>query len=109
MHDPAQSDKYKSGALWGMIATQKVYDNPVGQWNKARIVALGGQVEHWVNGELACQYDLDDPSWQKVKAALPPNKKVAWDSARRGAIALQANGGDVDFKNIRVRTLAPGK
>ena len=109
LHDPAQSDKYKSGALWGMITTQKVYDNPVGQWNKARIVALGGKVEHWVNGELACQYNLDDPSWQKVKAALPPNKKVEWESVRKGAIALQANGGDVDFKNIRVRTLAPGK
>ena len=109
VHDPAQRDGYKSGALWGMITTQKVYDNPVGHWNKARIVALGGKVEHWVNGELACKYNLDDPSWQGVKAALPPNKKVPWEYVRKGAIALQANGGDVDFKNIKVRTLAPGK
>ncbi len=109
VHDPAQSDKYKSGSLWGMILATYVYDNPVGQWNKARLVARGGKVEHWVNSKPACQYNLDDPAWQKVKAALPPNKPVPWESVRKGAVALQANGGEVDFKNIRVRPLKPGK
>lgn len=109
VHDPAQHDKYKSGSLWGMIHASKVYDNPVGQWNKARIVALGGKVEHWVNDQLACQYNIDDPAWQKMKASFPPNKQGTWESVRKGAVALQANGGEVDFKSIRVRPLKKGK
>jgi hypothetical protein len=105
VHDPAQSDRYKSGALWGIILSTKIYDNPLGQWNSGRIVARGGKVEHWVNAQLACQYNLDDPSWHQLKESLPPRKLGTWESVRKGAVALQSNGGEIDFKNVRVRPL----
>lgn len=100
IHDLAQKDEFKTGALWGIIKVDRPADKPVGEWNTARIWIKGGKVEHWVNGQKVCAYDLDSPEWQKLAGN---GKKFA--THRKGCIALQAQAGDVSYKNIRIRSL----
>lgn len=66
----------------------KLSDNaekPVGEWNLMRIIAKGDTIEVYVNGTLV-------------------NK--AWNtSVQEGAICLQAEGANIEFRNIRIKTL----
>jgi len=55
-------------------------ENPVGQWNNVKIECLNNIVKVWVNGVLV---------------------NVGFDcTARKGQIALQAEGSEVEFKHV---------
>jgi hypothetical protein len=58
-------------------------ENPLGEWNRMHIVAKGETVEVYVNGTLV---------------------QKGWDaSVSGGAICLQAERADIQFRNIRIR------
>lgn len=60
-------------------------EKPLGEWNRMRIIAKGAAVEVHVNGTLV-------------------NK--GWNgSASSGAICLQAEKADIQFRNVRIRQL----
>lgn len=58
-------------------------EKPLGEWNKMRIIAKGSTVEVYVNGTLV------NKGWNS--------------SAKKGAICLQAEGADIQFRNIRIK------
>lgn len=60
-------------------------EKPLGEWNKMRIVAKGATVEVYVNGTLV------NKGWNS--------------SATKGAICLQAEGADIQFRKIRIKQL----
>ena len=75
----------------------------VGNWNRARIVSYQGQVEHWLNGELAVKYDRNS---QMFEALVAYSKYKDWDDFGQfseGHILLQDHGNKVSFKNIKIR------
>ena len=80
--------------------------NPVGEWNRTRIVAKGAHIEHWLNGFKLLEYELWSPDWEsKVKeskfAAYP-----TFGRARKGHLAMQGDhAGTLAFRNIRVREI----
>ncbi len=100
IHDITQKDVFKTGSLWGFIKVDQPADKPVGEWNTARIWIKGGKVEHWVNGQKVCAFDMDSPEWKQS-----PGKTKKFSSHRKGYIALQAQAGDVSYRNIRIRSL----
>lgn len=55
-------------------------ENPVGEWNKMAIECLDDKIKVWVNGKLA-NYGINC-------------------TAKSGQIALQAEGSEVEFKNV---------
>ena len=57
-------------------------EKPLGQWNSMRIECLGNTIKVWVNGDLV-NYGYDA-------------------TARRGQIALQAEGAEVEFKKVEI-------
>src|SRR4051812_46416502 len=61
---------------------------PVGEWNDWRVVAVGDRVTFWCNGRRA---------WE-----------VGGFKDRRGYLGLQAEGAPMEFRNIRIKELAPG-
>jgi hypothetical protein len=60
-------------------------ENPVGEWNSMRIECLENNIKVWVNGDLV-NYGYDA-------------------SAKRGQIALQAEGSEVEFRKVELTTI----
>ena len=94
------------GALWGVIHATKDNSRPMGQWNSARLVVRGKRVEHWVNQEMVCGYDMDSQTWRDLLSQASNRRAVNFANHSSGWIALQGNTGVVDYRNIRLRTFA---
>jgi hypothetical protein len=61
-------------------------EKPIGEWNDYKIVCEGDKVTIWVNGDLV--------------------NHVTKCSVTKGAICLQAEGADIEFRDIRLKPLA---
>ncbi|WP_395342925.1 DUF1080 domain-containing protein [Ningiella sp. W23] len=74
-----------------------------GAWNRARIVAKDGHIEHWLNGVKMVEFDRNS---QMFTALVAYSKYKDWPNFGRlaqGHILLQDHGNEVHFKNIKVR------
>jgi hypothetical protein len=57
-------------------------ENPVGEWNTMKIECLGDEIKVWVNGDLVNHgYDC---------------------TARKGQVAIQAEGSEVEFRKLEL-------
>jgi hypothetical protein len=105
-HGDGKNPKTSAGALYAMIAPPKDKKwNPAGEWNKSRIVAKNGHIEHWLNGEKTLAYDWSSP---EVKELVKKSKFASMKdfmSQKGGHIALQHHGEEAWFRNVRVRSL----
>jgi len=111
--DPAygfakQGNTHQTASFYDVLA-QTVYHppRPPGELNQGRILVNGNRVEHWLNGEKVLEYELDADA---VKAAVARSKfkgVKGFGSRVKGHLLLQDHGGDVWFRNIKVR-LGPG-
>jgi hypothetical protein len=62
-------------------------ERPIGEWNQCEIVCQGSEITINVNGTLV--------------------NRVTNASVTRGAIALQSEGAEIHFRNIKLRPLPP--
>ena len=79
--------------------------HPAGQWNKARIVVCGDDVEHWLNGVRVVSYRLHSTSWNELVAGSKFKDMPDYGTRDSGHIALQDHGDVVSYRNIRIRRL----
>lgn len=79
--------------------------NPPGEWNTGKIVAHGNHVEHWLNGEKVVEYEIGSEAWSKLKEGSKWKDAKAYGIAKRGHIDLQDHGGEVWYRNIKIKTL----
>lgn len=106
---------YSGGALTKTQTSASNYDmhaapetkqiNPPGEWNTGRIVANGNHVEHWLNGQKVVEYEINSDEWKKLKAGSKWKDAKGYGIAPRGHIDLQDHGGEVWYRNIRIKTL----
>lgn len=81
-------------------------DNPVGEWNEARIVAKGSKVIHYLNGKKILSFDRKSKKYKdavelsKYKGSVPE-----FGDIKQGYILLQDHGDVVSFKNVKIREL----
>lgn len=94
-----------TGSNYAMQVPDTIPTRPIGQWNTTKIVVNGAHVEHWLNGVKALQYELWSPSWEAQKAAGKWKSDSAYGQSKSGHIALQYHGGDVWFRDLKIKPL----
>ena len=105
----AQDNKTRltcAAAAYGLYPSPEGHLNPIGQWNKTRIIAKGAHVEHWLNDVKVVEYELWSPDWEAKVMAAKFKDWPKFGRAKRGHIGLQGDHeGPLAFRNIRIRAL----
>ncbi len=114
LDDPTQAE----GRNNGKHSTASFYDvlppfpekvaalKPAGEWNSSRILARGGHVEHWLNGQKVFEYELGS---QAVKDAVAKSKFKSvpqFGESVKGHILLTDHNDGTAFRSIRILDLA---
>lgn len=81
------------------------YVNDNGQWNRARIVVNGNQVEHWLNGCKIVAYERGTQQWRALVAYSKYRDWPSFGEYAEGNILLQDHGDAVSFCNIKILEL----
>ncbi len=105
VHNDGKNTLTSAGANYALDAPVRDVTRPVGEWNKARIVAVGPHVEHWLNDVKLLEYRLWTPEWTAKVAKTKFNQWPSYGLAKRGHIGLQEHGDVIAFRNIRIREL----
>ena len=96
----------KLGSLYDLIpAPPSKPLNPMGAWNTARIVVEGNHVEHWLNGVKLLAYDRNTPVFDDLVGRSKFKRVAGFGDWVDGHILLQDHGGEVSFRNIKLRKL----
>ncbi|MCH7720199.1 MAG: DUF1080 domain-containing protein [Planctomycetes bacterium] len=102
-HFDGRNAKTSAGSNYALHAPVRDVTEPVGLFNRSRIVVQGDHVEHWLNGVKIVEYDLGSAEWnQRVaesKFASMPN----YGRMSKGHIVLQDHGDKVWYMNIKIR------
>jgi hypothetical protein len=96
----------RAGAAYGLYPAPDGHVKPVGEWNKTRIIAKGGHVEHWLNDFKLLEYELWSPEWKAKVAATKFKDWPIYGMAKRGHIGIQGDhAGLLAIRNVRIREL----
>ncbi len=93
-----------SGGLWNNSAGAPgkdplvLADKPFGEWNAFRILMVGSRVSVWLNGKKVVDHALMENFYDR-KTPVPPT----------GPIQLQTHGGEIRWRNIYLREIAPAE
>jgi len=95
-----------TGALYDLYepSPAKVL-NPVGQFNRSRIVVCGNRIEHWLNGRLIVVAHVGSAEWQRRVAASKFAKVPGFGENHDGRIMLTDHNSDVWYRSIELTPL----
>jgi len=97
----------KLGALYDLIPCDPAKPvNPVGEWNRARIVSHGNHVEHWLNGRKILEYDRGSDAFRAAVALSKFKNIPGFGEWPDGHILLQEHGSEASFRNVKIRVLS---
>ncbi len=98
--------KHATASFYDVAApSTNALPRPPGEWNSSRIVVRGTDVEHWLNGELVLAYRLGSEAIRDGIAASKFKDVPRFGTAFPHPILLQDHGGDVRFRNLKIRPL----
>lgn len=99
--DPRQAH----GSAYGMVAAQRGYQRPIGEWNFEEVTVVGHTIRVELNGVVILNADLSKVDMTKVMggSAHPGKERLS------GMIGFLGHGDPVAFRAIEVRELPPGK
>lgn len=104
---PAPKSDYGSTASFYVVVppAKDKQLNPPGQWNHSRVLVKGNHVEHWLNGAKVLQYELGSPELLAAVAKSKFKGTPGFGTRLKGHILLQDHGGEVLFRNLKIRDL----
>lgn len=95
-----------AGALYDLIEPNESKRlKPAGEYNHAGVISRNGHVEYWLNGAKILEYDWASPAMRDLIKRSKFKDARYFMKERNGCIALQSEGDEVWFRNIRIRPL----
>jgi hypothetical protein len=96
-------NRHLTGDNYDLQASAVRASNPLGTWNRGRILVDGTHVEHWLNGQKTVEYELFSPEWEALVAASKFAPHPEYGRAMTGRIGLQDHGRELRYRNIKIR------
>ncbi|MEM9364692.1 MAG: family 16 glycoside hydrolase [Planctomycetota bacterium] len=92
-----------TAAIYDLVAPLESKSvRPIGQWNSAKIVAIGNRVEHHLNGQLVASTRTDGPVWDRQMALSKFYGADGFGKPRMGdRIMLTDHGGKAAYRNFQ--------
>ena len=103
----ARGDITRAGAIFNLMAPQKIVSKPADQWNKYLLHIDHGRNYgslHF-NGHEVLRFKVNGDAWNEQIAKSPFADWPGFGKAQTGRISLQDHGGQVAFRNIKIRRL----
>lgn len=98
--------KTDAGSCYALYAPKVSNLKPNGQWNSVRLVIKpGNHVEHHMNGEKVCSYQIGSDDWNARVAKSKFAKWKEFATVDKGHVCLQSHGAAIWFRNLKVREL----
>lgn len=104
---PDEAAAHKSGALYALYPPDGGEPVTSDGWHRARIVARGERLEHWLDGERVVECTVGSDDWNARQAASKFAGVAGFAAPRAGLVGLQDHGGEVWFRDIRLRAWPP--
>ena len=105
-HRDGRDPMTSAGSNYAVHPPTRDVTNPVGEWNRSRLVVRGQHVEHWMNGVQLVTYELGSPDWHRRVDASKFAEVPRYGREPKGHIAIQDHGDPVAFRNIKVKRLS---
>ena len=104
-HADGKDPKTSAGSLYALIAPKNKKLEPVGEWNRVRLVVQGNHAEHWLNGAKVVEYDLGSDELNRLIGQSKFKDMPRFAKEKSGYLDLQHHGDEVWYRKIRVRRL----
>ena len=105
VHRDGRIAKQAAGSLYALYEAEGKQLNEVGQWNSAKIVLNGNNVQHWLNDVKVVDVELHSEDWDQQVAASKFAKWEKFASQDAGHIVFQDHGDRVWYRNINIQTI----
>ncbi|MDD4538787.1 MAG: DUF1080 domain-containing protein [Lentisphaeria bacterium] len=92
------------GSIYGVVPAKVGAQKPAGEWNTQEVVAKGSQITVTLNGQVIVDADLSTITETADGQGLAKHPGL---KRRRGHIGWLGHGALVEFRNIRIKPLAP--
>lgn len=104
-HPNGQEAIKNAGAAFALYPATTDATNPAPAFNVSRLIVNNRKAQHWMNGELVAEYDLDSKDFSARVAVSKFAKVEGFGKTRSGLIVLQDHSDRVQFRTIRIRRL----
>lgn len=88
------------GSAYGMAASHRGYQRPVGEWNFQEVTVVGSTIKVELNGSVILDTDLSKITEYMAKSPHPGKERTS------GFFGFAGHGDAVEFRNVRVKKLA---
>jgi hypothetical protein len=102
-HEDGRNPLTAAASCYALYAPSEDATKPVGEWNQARVIVKGHNVEHWLNGKKVVAYELGSDDWNKRVKDSKFQAMPKFGKQPRGHIDLQDHGDGIAFRNIKIR------
>ena len=104
-HRDNKNPTHRAGSLYELVAAPDSKSlNPVGEWNSGKIIAMGDQIEHWLNGEKVVEILWGTNDWKERFQKSKYRRNEGFGSWQ-GPILLQDHTDPVWYRNLKITRL----
>ncbi|MEM1270310.1 MAG: family 16 glycoside hydrolase [Bacteroidota bacterium] len=104
-HNDGRVATTSAGAAYALYGPENDVTRPVGQWNEARIVANGNQIEHWLNGYKIAEFEVGSADWKERVENSKFSGMENFGERPAGYLVFQDHGDPVWYRSIKAKNL----